>query len=67
MPDNAHIVMNAAHALIAHMQVCGRQPDKQAKVEGYLERVRKRNPAHPKYRQVLELYEQLTAREAEAA
>jgi len=59
--------MNAAHALIAHMQVCGLQPDKQAKVESYFERVRKRNPAHPKYRQVLALYEQLTAREVQAA
>ena len=67
MPDNVHIVMNAAHALIAHMQVCGRQPDKQAKVEAYLERVRERNPSHPKYRQVLELYEQLTTQRAEAA
>ena len=67
MPDNTHIVMNAAHALIAHMQVCGLQPDKQAKVESYFERVRKRNPAHPKYRQVLALYEQLTAREVQAA
>ena len=67
MPDNAHIVMNAAHALIAHMQVLGLQPDKQAKVEHYLERVRKRNPQHPKYQQVLALYAQLSAQQAEAA
>ena len=67
MPDNAHIVMNAAHALIAHMQVCGLQPEKQEKVEGYLERVCKRNPTHPKYLHVLALYEQLTAGEVRAA
>ena len=67
MPDNAHIVMNAAHALIAHMQVRGMQVEKRTKVERYLERVRKRNPSHPKYRQVLALYEQLISERAEAA
>jgi tetratricopeptide (TPR) repeat protein len=59
MPDNAHIVMNAAHALIAHMQLHGLQPDKREKVETYIERVRVRNPSHPKFLQVTGLYEQL--------
>lgn len=60
MPDNAHIVMNAAHALIAHMHVHGMQQDKLAKVAGYIDRVRRRNPSHPKFVQVLALYERLT-------
>jgi len=67
MPDNAHIVMNAAHALIAHMQMHGLQADKQAKVTEYIERVRARNPRHPKFLQVTELYAQLTAARAVAA
>jgi DNA-binding response OmpR family regulator len=67
MPDNAHIVMNAAHSLIAHMHVHGLQPEKQVKVAEYLERVRARNPSHPKYLQVLALHEQLLARQTEAA
>jgi CheY-like chemotaxis protein/Tfp pilus assembly protein PilF len=67
MPDNAHIVMNAAHALIAHMQLHGLQPDKQAQVAAYLERVRLRNPTHPKYLQVLALNAALTERAVQAA
>jgi len=67
MPDNAHIVMNAAHALIAHMQVHGLQAEKQARVAEYIARVRARNPSHPKYLQVVDLYARLTAEHAEAA
>ncbi|RPI44869.1 MAG: response regulator, partial [Betaproteobacteria bacterium] len=52
MPDNAHIVMNAAHSLITHMQLHGVQEDKQERVLAYLQRVRGRNPDHPKYLQV---------------
>jgi DNA-binding response OmpR family regulator/Flp pilus assembly protein TadD len=59
MPDNAHIVMNAAHSLIAHMQLHGSQADKQARVSAYLQRVSERNPTHPKYIQVCALYEEL--------
>jgi Flp pilus assembly protein TadD len=59
MPDNTHIVMNAAHSLLAHMQVHGLQPDKQAKVAGYLQRVRARDPSHSKYLEVLALDRQL--------
>jgi DNA-binding response OmpR family regulator/Tfp pilus assembly protein PilF len=62
MPDNAHIVMNAAHALITHMQMHGLQDDKLAKVVEYLERVRGRNPGHPKYVQVAALHEALVAK-----
>jgi DNA-binding response OmpR family regulator/lipopolysaccharide biosynthesis regulator YciM len=58
-PDNVHIVMNAAHSLIAHMQLHGLQSDKLEKVQTYLERVEERNPAHPKYRQVLALHDRL--------
>jgi tetratricopeptide (TPR) repeat protein len=56
MPDNAHIVMNAAHALISHMQMHGLQADKRERVEAYLQRVQMRHPEHPKYLQVAELY-----------
>src|SRR5690606_10394836 len=56
-PDNVHIVMNAAHSLIAHMQLHGLQSDKLEKVQTYLERVEERNPAHSKYRQVLALHD----------
>jgi DNA-binding response OmpR family regulator/Flp pilus assembly protein TadD len=59
MPDNAHIVMNAAHALIVHMQMNGIQTDRQRKVAEYVERIRERNPNHPKYLQVVELYAKL--------
>jgi DNA-binding response OmpR family regulator len=59
MPDNAHIVMNAAHALVSHMQVHGLQADKRDRVEAYLRRVHLRHPEHPKYLQVAELYRQL--------
>jgi tetratricopeptide (TPR) repeat protein len=59
MPDNAHIVMNAAHSLIAHMQMHGLQADKLAKIEAYLARVGERHPTHPKYLQVVELHRQL--------
>jgi len=58
MPDNAHIVMNAAHALISHMQIHGLQADKHERVESYLQRVRLRHPEHPKYLQVTELHRQ---------
>ena len=70
MPDNAHIVMNAAHALITHMRLHGVQADKQQKVLAYLDRVRSRNPEHPKYQQVSALYAELqreTGIAAEAA
>lgn len=59
MPDNVQIVMNAAHSLIAHMQVHGLQSDKLQKVKAYLDRVAERNPAHPKYLQVFGLYAQI--------
>lgn len=59
MPDNVHIVMNAAHSLIAHMHMHGLQDDKVQKVKSYLERAAERNPAHPKYLQVVDLYAQL--------
>jgi len=59
MPDNAHIVMNAAHALISHMQLHGLQADKRERVEAYLHRVRLRHPEHPKFLQVTDLYRQL--------
>lgn len=61
MPDNVQIVMNAAHALIAHMQVHGLQVDKRAKASHYLERARERNPGHPKYLEVLALIGELDA------
>jgi CheY-like chemotaxis protein len=67
MPDSAAIVMNAAHALIAHMQLHGLQADKEAKVAEYLAHIGGRNPAHPKYLQVRELNEQLHASRTEAA
>lgn len=59
MPDNVQIVMNAAHSLIAHMQMHGLQNDKLQQVKHYLERAAERNPAHPKYLQVFGLYAQL--------
>jgi len=59
MPDNVQIVMNAAHSLIAHMQMHGLQNDKLQQVKTYLDRVAERNPAHPKYLQVFGLYAQL--------
>jgi CheY-like chemotaxis protein/predicted Zn-dependent protease len=55
MPDNVQIVMNAAHSLIAHMQLHGTSAEMQGKVAAYLERARSRNPTHPKYLQVLAL------------
>lgn len=58
-PDNVQIVMNAAHSLIAHMQLHGLQADKLAKVQTYLERVEERNPTHPKFLQVLALQDKL--------
>lgn len=67
MPDNAHIVMNAAHALIVHMQVNGIQADKQRKVIQYLAHIRDRNPTHPKYLQVAELFSKFTAQSKIAA
>jgi predicted Zn-dependent protease len=66
MPDNAHIVMNAAHSLIAHMQVHGLQADKLAKVQGYLERVEERNPKHPKFLQVMALQQTLLQSQSSA-
>ncbi len=59
MPDNAHIVMNAAHALISHMQLHGLQAEKRERVEAYMRRVQLRHPEHPKYLQVMDLYRQL--------
>ena len=59
MPDNAHIVMNAAHALISHMQLHGLQADKRERVEAYLRRVHLRHADHPKCLQVTDLYRQL--------
>ena len=67
MPDNAHIVMNAAHALITHMQLHGLQADKQERVASYVERVRARNPEHPKYQQVVALWENLLHAAGESA
>ena len=67
MPDNAHIVMNAAHALISHMQLNGMQADKRARVEAYMRRVSERHPEHPKYLQVAELYRSLTQRRRNVA
>ena len=67
MPENTHIVMNAAHSLIAHMQMHGMQSDKQAKVADYLQRIRARDPSHPKYLEVLELERQLNARQTKEA
>ena len=59
MPDNAHIVLNAAHALISHMQLHGLQADKRTRVEAYMRRAHDRNSAHPKYEQVAALYRRL--------
>jgi CheY-like chemotaxis protein len=59
MPDNAHIVLNAAHALISHMQLHGLQTDKRDRVEAYMRRAHERHPEHPKYAQVAALYRQL--------
>jgi DNA-binding response OmpR family regulator len=67
MPENTHIVMNAAHALLVHMQVHGMQSDKQAKVADYLQRVRARDPSHPKYLEVLALERQLNVHQTEHA
>jgi hypothetical protein len=67
MPENTHIVMNAAHALLVHMQVHGMQADKQAKVADYLQRVRARDPSHPKYLEVLALERQVNVRQTEEA
>lgn len=67
MPDNAHIVMNAAHALISHMQLYGMQHDKRTRVEAYLRRVGERHPEHPKYRQVAALYRHLAQTQRNAA
>jgi Flp pilus assembly protein TadD len=66
-PDNPHIVMNAAHALITHMQIHGMEEDKRAQVEAYLRRVHERHPQHPKYVQVSALYEELQAAAAQPA
>jgi tetratricopeptide (TPR) repeat protein len=59
MPDNAHIVLNAAHALISHMQLHGLEPSRRARVEAYMQRAHGRNPNHPKYAQVAALYRAL--------
>lgn len=59
MPGNAHIVMNAAHSLIAHIHLHGPDEDKLARIEEYIARIREKNPTHPKYLQVLALYEKL--------
>jgi DNA-binding response OmpR family regulator/Flp pilus assembly protein TadD len=66
-PDNPHIVMNAAHALITHMEIHGIEPQKRAQVEGYLSRVQERHPQHPKYLQVSALYRSLLAQAPERA
>ena len=67
MPDNAHIVLNAAHALISHMQLHGVDASTRARVEAYIERAHARNPAHPKYAQVVALYRALTEASQHAA
>jgi DNA-binding response OmpR family regulator/lipopolysaccharide biosynthesis regulator YciM len=59
MPDNAHIGLNAAHALISHMRMHGLQADKRARVEAHMQRAHSRNPGHPKYAQVAALYRDL--------
>jgi hypothetical protein len=59
--------MNAAHALITHMEIHGIEPQKRAQVEGYLSRVQERHPQHPKYLQVSALYRSLLAQAPERA
>jgi len=56
MPENAHIVMNSAHSLIAHMQMNGVEPQRLARVQHHLECIRVKSPNHPKYVQVASLY-----------
>jgi DNA-binding response OmpR family regulator len=62
MPGNAHIVMNAAHSLIAHIQVHGPDAEKLARIEEYVARIREKSPNHPKFIQVSGLYEKLVRR-----
>ncbi len=59
LPDNAHIGLNAAHALISHMRMHGLQADKRARVQAYMQRAHERQPGHPKYAQVEALYRDL--------
>ena len=59
LPDNAHIGLNAAHALISHMRMHGLQADKRARVQAYMQRAHERQPGHPKYAQVEALYREL--------
>jgi len=68
MPGNAHIVMNAAHSLIAYMQVHGLDRERVAQVDAYIDRIRGKNPQHPKFLQVSGLYQRLVqGREGQAA
>jgi tetratricopeptide (TPR) repeat protein len=67
LPSNAHIVMNAAHSLIAFMLRNGPAPDKVARVRTYLDHIGSRQPEHPKYRQVATLFQQTQARLGVAA
>ncbi|HTP96808.1 MAG TPA: tetratricopeptide repeat protein [Burkholderiales bacterium] len=66
MPNNAHVVMNAAHSLIAHMLKNGPQEDKLRRVARYIAETRKRNPTHPKFVQVNQLYQDMVRRQAPA-
>lgn len=62
MPDNVVVNINAAYSLMMQMQKTGKIKKYSSRVESYLERVHKLDPANKKYHELLEMLQRLTAK-----
>ncbi|MBI5408167.1 MAG: response regulator [Nitrospirae bacterium] len=59
-PENKIINANAAQVLMMHMKKNGKDDQRLYKVSQYLDRIKKSDPSFDRYRQLLNMYEQIT-------
>ena len=67
MPENIQIILNAAQALLVHIDKRGWNEDYMASAQHYLEAARVKNAAHPKLLSVNKLAQDVTKKYGVAA
>ena len=62
MPDNIVVNLNAAYSIMMQMQKTGKIKKYSSRVENYLERVHKLNPANKKYHELMDMLQRISVK-----
>lgn len=66
MPDNIVVNLNAAYSLMMQMQKTGKIKKYSSRVESYLERVHKLDPANKKYHELIDMLQRISSKKKAA-